>query len=648
MKQLYIGAAYYPELWNESEVEKDIEQCKALGINVLRMGEFAWGKLEPREGEYRLDWLKRTVDRLYSAGIYTVLCTPTATPPRYMLDKYEEMRVVTHDGFRSDVSSRCHVCKSSAVARKKNRGVVEALAKEFATHEGVIGWQIDNEIYPYDEGCFCENCKTAFRDYLKDKYVGIDKLNDAWGMARWSLDYEDFDSIQPPYPRQWRHPSLRKAWRDFQYAQIKSYVDEQADLLHRYGARNVGTDMMQHNSLGYYALNEKLDVAMYNHYDTAERLPYTVFGYDFLRCVKDKPFWVTETQVGWNGGEFAESGARPVGNCYINTVLPVARGAQMNLYWLFRTHRSGHELAHGALFSTAGRAYRVTEEVKKAIADLGKCEDFINKTCIKSKIALHYSSTALNTFESAPIIKGLDYRELLVENYYSAFGHYNIDVIDTAHALDGYKVVISPFVCTVDENGLKDRIVEFVENGGTWIVGPMSDVMDGDVNKYAAAPYSFLEELAGVYTKYQRPIGSDEFKAKYIGDGYCDISTCYDAYEVKDGTRTVAAYTDCEFAPLGVITERRIGRGRVILVGSVIGKSDLLRLVDMLPIAEASGNVILTERTGNGIGGIIACETGNKSGYIVLNGKYTDLISGRILSGRVEIAPYEALVLTSA
>jgi len=51
MEKIYVGAAYYPEIWDDSEIEKDIVRCKELGINTLRVGEFAWGKMEPREGK---------------------------------------------------------------------------------------------------------------------------------------------------------------------------------------------------------------------------------------------------------------------------------------------------------------------------------------------------------------------------------------------------------------------------------------------------------------------------------------------------------------------------------------------------------------------------------------------------------------------
>lgn len=62
------------------------------------------------------------------------------------------------------------------------------------------------------------------------------------------------------------------------------------------------------------------------------------------------------------------------------------------------------------------------------------------------------------------------------------------------------------------------------------------------------------------------------------------------------------------------------------------------------PIAEASENVILTARTGKE-NGIIASETENKQGFVMLDGRYTDLITGRTLTGKVEINPYEVLVL---
>lgn len=644
MDKIYIGAAYYPEMWDEAEVDKDIIRCKELGVNVLRVAEFAWGKMEPNEGEFDFAWLKRVVDKLYENGIYTVMCTPSATPPRWLLNKYEETRMVMNTLVRADVSSRCHTCKTSEKMREKNYIIVEEMAKVFAGHDGVIGWQIDNEIFPYSEGCYCPLCQQAFRDYLKAKYVTIQNLNKIWGMTRWSLEYDSFDDVQPPYAGQWRHPSLRTEWWRFQCEQIYSYVNEQAEVLHKYGCENVGTDMMPQDLLDYYQINNELDVVQFNHYNSAKDLASTAFWYDFLRTIKDKPFWVTETQVGWNGSEFAESGYRAVGNCYINTWLPIAKGANMNLYWLFRTHPNGHEIGHGALFSAAGRQYRVSEEVKQANDDFAKCSDFLLNTKINSSIALHYSHSAEVNFASAPIIKNLNYRSEVLEKFYEAFHHYNIDVLDTPHSLDGYEIIISPFLTTADEHGFKENIIKWIENGGTWIVGPMSDIMNDSTCKYTHAPYSFLEELAGVFTKYQKPIDNDVFKAKWADGTECGISGCFDAYQLCDGTESLVKYVGDEFDGLSVVTQRAVGKGRVILLGSIISHKDIMRLIDKAPIAKASDNIILTERFGKQ-NGIIAVETENKEGYIMLDGHYTDIISGCTYSGKTPIKPYSVLVL---
>ena len=644
MKKIFVGAAYYPELWDESETEKDIARMKEAGVNCVRVGEFAWGRMEPEEGKFDFGWLTRTVEKLRAASIGVVMCTPTCTPPRWLLEKYPETRTVYADGTRTEVFSRCHPCKSSPVMREKNRRIVTELAKAFGAHPAVVGWQIDNEIFPYNEGCYCPLCQSGFRAYLKEKYGTPEKLNEAWGMHRWSLEYRSFEEVVPPVRGRWEHPSLQTEWTRFHCKNIVSYVNEQAEILHAYTKAPVGTDMMATNLLSYADVNEKLDVVQFNHYEPAAELARMTFCYDFLRTIKEKPFWVTETQVGWNGSTFAEFGYRPAGACYANTWLPVARGGEMVEYWHFRAHPNGHELAHGALYSTAGRAYRVTEEVARAAKEFETCRALLTGSAVRSRVAIHYSSTAVINSVNAPMLKNFDYRSTLIDRVHAAFRHYNVDVIETCHALEGYDVVFSPFLSTVDEKGLKERIVAWVQAGGTWVVGPMSDIMTEYSSKYTHAPYSFLEELAGVYTKYELPVGNEAYRAAWAGsDGTFALSMCYSAYEPKDAV-PLAVYKNGEFEGLPAITERRVGKGKVILLGS-LPEADVLRsFAGCAPILPASGNVVLTARSG-AQNAVIAVETENRQGVVLLDGAYRELLSGRTLEGSVPLSPYAVLVL---
>ncbi len=639
---MYIGAAYYPELWDSSELDNDIKKCHELGVNCLRIGEFAWSKMEPRENEYDFSWLKKIVDKLASANISVVMCTPTCTPPRWFLDKYPEVMQISDNGKRHSVSSRCHICKTSPLMRQKNREIVTRLAECFGEHKGIIGWQIDNELFPYDEGCFCPACVQAFRDCLESKYSSIEKLNSAWGMSRWSLEYKDFNAVLPPHSYEWRHPSLRTEWRAFQVKQIYSYIDEQAEILHKFTNAPIGTDMMPNNTMSYYDATKNLDVIQHNHYDTAENLINTVFDYNFLRPIKPRPFWVTETQVGWNGSEFADNGYRPEGNCYINTWLPIAMGAEANLYWLFRTPKNGHELAHGAIFSTSGRPYHVSNEIKRAADDIKKCEHLLENSKIVSKIALHYSSVAERNFKSAPIIKDFSYKKTLIK-IHQALSHCNVDIIDTPHSLEGYTTLISPFLSTINEDTRK-KILSWVEAGGRWIVGPMSDIMTDYTSKCDRSPFFFLEEAAGVYTKYQIPMPNDVFCAERSDGTTLEVSMCYDAFEPLGDTKSLAKYSYGEFNGYSAVTERKFGKGSIVLVGSMLSADGWCQLVQPKRILEASNNLQIVERTGEK-NAIVILELENKKGSATLDGEYTDIITDKSLCGDIRIKPYSVLVL---
>ena len=76
----YVGVSYYPEVAGD-EIDRDIRQMTEVGINMVRMGDFSWCRMEPDEGTYDFKWLHQALDKFTAAGIAVVLCTPTAAPP---------------------------------------------------------------------------------------------------------------------------------------------------------------------------------------------------------------------------------------------------------------------------------------------------------------------------------------------------------------------------------------------------------------------------------------------------------------------------------------------------------------------------------------------------------------------------------------
>mgnify|MGYP006221059173 CR=1 FL=1 len=82
-----LGVCYYPEHWSEEIWATDAKRMVETGLTWVRIGEFAWSRMEPAPEKFEWDWLDRAIEVLGSAGLKIILGTPTATPPRWMLER---------------------------------------------------------------------------------------------------------------------------------------------------------------------------------------------------------------------------------------------------------------------------------------------------------------------------------------------------------------------------------------------------------------------------------------------------------------------------------------------------------------------------------------------------------------------------------
>lgn len=117
------------------------------------------------------------------------------------------------------------------------------------------------------------------------------------------------------------------------------------------------------------------------------------------------------------------------------------------------------------------------EEVRETAAGFRKAADFVRETKVAADVAIHFTSLNWNMFEQQGIVKGLNYQQSVVGRFYKPLIDLGLrpDVIDAHAALDGYRVVFSPLMLTLEEAGLPQRMEQWVREGGTWIVGPLSD-----------------------------------------------------------------------------------------------------------------------------------------------------------------------------
>src|SRR5262245_23667620 len=140
-----LGVCYYPEQWPETVWEDDARRMAELGLKFVRIGEFAWSAIELEPGQFSWNWLDRAIDLLGKAGLHIVMGTPTATPPKWLVDRSPD--ILPHDarGRPRGFGSRRHYCFSSATYRAESRRITEALAARYGKHDAIVGWQTDNE-----------------------------------------------------------------------------------------------------------------------------------------------------------------------------------------------------------------------------------------------------------------------------------------------------------------------------------------------------------------------------------------------------------------------------------------------------------------------------------------------------------------------
>ena len=234
-----LGVCYYPEHWPVEQWADDAARMAKLGLTWVRIGEFAWARMEPTPRSYDWDWLDRAIDTLGRAGLKVVLGTPTATPPRWMLTKHPDMLALDQDGRPRGFGSRRHYCFSHRPYRAECARIVAAMAERYGQNPYVAAWQTDNEYGCHDTTLsYSPAALHAFRDWLAQRYQSPQALNRAWGNVFWSMDYASFDEIGlPNLTVTEANPAHVMAFRRFASDEVASFNRLQTEIIRQHPLR---------------------------------------------------------------------------------------------------------------------------------------------------------------------------------------------------------------------------------------------------------------------------------------------------------------------------------------------------------------------------------------------------------------------------
>lgn len=483
-----LGVCWYPEQHPEKGWADDTSRMVDAGLELVRLGEFAWGALEPEPGRLELDWLERAVDTAAAAGLQVVLGTPTAVPPRWLVRAHPDIRLVDADGFARAAGSRRATCPTAPSGRQASARIVTALAERFGSHPALRAWQLDNEPGNHDSArCWCEACESSFRAWIERRYETLDGLNDAWGTSFWSGQYRSWDEIELPRRSSTvQSPSLLLAHRRFASHQVVAGLAEQRAIV---AAASPGRDILVNlywddTFVDARAVHEAGGVAAIDAY------PHGVEGPEAYAYLLDLArgsagpagrAWVMEQQPGpinWT----ALNPPVPPGQVRLWGWQAALHGIESSLFFSWRPTRSGQEQYHSGLLRHDGSPDRGLVEAGQLARELSVVERSMPAVLKRprAQVAILHAYEDSWAIEIDPHQAGLTHRSL-IQPVHAAVHRLGLDadVLGPRDDLTGYRVIVAPALHLMSPARV-ERLREAMAAGALVILGPRSLVKDLD------------------------------------------------------------------------------------------------------------------------------------------------------------------------
>ncbi len=492
-----LGTCYYPEHWPEEIWEADARRMAETGLTWVRIGEFAWSRLEPAPGDLHFEWLDRAIETLGAAGLKVVLGTPTATPPRWMIDKHPDMLAVDADGRPRKFGSRRHYCFSHEGYGKESDRIVRLLAERYGRNPHVAAWQTDNEYGCHDTTLsYSAAAGAAFRIWLEARYGTIEALNRAWGNVFWSMDYSSFQEVDlPNLTVTEANPSHSLAFRRFSSDQVVRFNRRQVEIIRAHSGAPVSHNFMGRiTDFDHFKVGDDLDIATWDSYplgfledrvgadETHQRTfarqgdpDFQAFHHDLYRAVGKGRWWVMEQQPG--PVNWAPYNPAPLpGMMRLWAWEAYAHGAEAVCYFRWRQAPFAQEQMHAGMLRPDNADAPALIEARKVAEELDIAPEV---SAPQAPVALIFDYDADFAWSVQPHGKGLSYFQLVFDTYRALrkLG-LSVDIVrGEARDFSGYRIVAAPGLIHMPQ----DLKTALAEAGALVVLGPRTAARTADM-----------------------------------------------------------------------------------------------------------------------------------------------------------------------
>jgi beta-galactosidase len=675
---LLLGVDYYPDQTPESLWEEDARKISEAGLTNVRIAEFAWALMEPAEGKFDFAWLQRSVDILHRRNIGVILGTPSAAPPPWLTMKYPDVVEVNDKGEKLRPGGRRFTCPTNATYRRLSLAVATEMAKRFAGHPGVIGWQIDNEFtLGSSPRCFCDYCRAGFQAWVRSKYGTLEKVNQTWGTNFWSQRYTDWAQIPVPLPSGADpNPGLALDYDRYQSFANRAFLAEQLGMLrklcpkHFVTTNNIGVPYDVIDDRELYA---KLDFVSFDNYPgffdmllhqggqtgalLSDVIPATIaMQHDFGRSILQKPFLIMEEQSGKAGQPTFSPQPEP-GQVRLWSYQAVAHGAMGINYFRWDTATFGaEEYWHGMLNHDRSQspAFEEILQTVKELTSLGP--EFLNSR-YEADSALYFDYDCSWAIKIQPGHFRLSYTEQATKWYGAASpSHTGIDLVGPGSDLSPYKIVFAPVVYVISESQA-DKIRQYVKSGGIFVTSFRLGVKTESSQIVRKPLPGLLADVMGVTLEDYVPIYAQNPQVKFGSmlagaDAECGI---WADILKPSSAEVLASYSSGQHSGKPAITLNEFGNGKAVYVGADLRGADLARVLATFVVSagikrpiEVPTGIELTVRKSAQKRWLCLLNHKSEPQTINLDGSFKDAIAGQSHRGATEIPGYGVLVLVPA
>lgn len=242
----WYGSSYSPLVFPEKDWEDDLRLMAEAQMNIIRLGDVhgSWDKIEPQEGKFKFTLLEKFYRKAAEHEISIMISSGSASPPLWLARKHPDLAISSNKGLRYPLGSSygwaCIHHPDYLDALKKYIHELILFTRQQPNH---FGWQLSNEVgFPFlpargggelDIYCYCDHCKKAFIDWVKNKYQSLDDVNQAWAWGTSFLVHQDWNDIFPPegLPSGWVSVTKWLDWRLFWQEEFAKFIGWQAKII---------------------------------------------------------------------------------------------------------------------------------------------------------------------------------------------------------------------------------------------------------------------------------------------------------------------------------------------------------------------------------------------------------------------------------